>query len=90
MHTDQDACRVIVDRYALPDGADPNACDPGKQTWCGGTWNTIRANLDYIQDAGFTASTFFAPSVLSVGDDVSCSLDQSGLPELRGTKNSVW
>lgn len=64
--TDQVACRVIVDRYALPDGADPNACDPGKQTWCGGTWNTIRANLDYIQDAGFTASTFFAPSVYSV------------------------
>lgn len=26
------------------------------QTWCGGTWNTIRSNLDYIQDAGFTAS----------------------------------
>lgn len=22
---------------------------------CGGTWNTIRVNLDYIQNAGFTA-----------------------------------
>jgi glycosidase len=22
---------------------------------CGGTWNTIRENLDYIQNAGFTA-----------------------------------
>jgi len=22
---------------------------------CGGTWNTIRENLDYVQNAGFTA-----------------------------------
>ena len=48
--------RIITDRDALPQGADPTACDPAKQTWCGGTWNTIRENLDYIQDAGFTAS----------------------------------
>ncbi|KAN0075281.1 glycoside hydrolase family 13 protein [Tylopilus felleus] len=47
--------QVIVDRYALPGGADPTRCDPGKRTWCGGTWNTLRQNLDYIQDAGFTA-----------------------------------
>ncbi|KAL5529439.1 hypothetical protein ACEPAG_5424 [Sanghuangporus baumii] len=47
--------QIIVDRFALPEGADPNACDPGQQTWCGGTWNTIRANLDYVQNAGFTA-----------------------------------
>ena len=32
--------QLIVDRYALPQGADLNACDPGAQTWCGGTWNT--------------------------------------------------
>ncbi|TFK46032.1 alpha-amylase [Heliocybe sulcata] len=47
--------QIIVDRFALPDGADPTACDAGKQTWCGGTWNTIKDNLDYIQSAGFTA-----------------------------------
>lgn len=48
--------RIITDRYALPAGADLNACDPKDQTWCGGTWNTIRENLDYTQNAGFTAS----------------------------------
>lgn len=48
--------RIIVDRYALPSGADPNACNTADQTWCGGTWNTIRENLDYVQDQGFTAS----------------------------------
>lgn len=47
--------QLITDRYALPDGADSDACDPGKQTWCGGTWNSIRENLDYIQTAGFSA-----------------------------------
>ncbi|KAI0665092.1 alpha-amylase [Cubamyces menziesii] len=47
--------QIITDRYALPQGADPTACDPAKQTWCGGTWKTIKDNLDYIQNAGFTA-----------------------------------
>ncbi|TFY50619.1 hypothetical protein EVJ58_g10968, partial [Rhodofomes roseus] len=47
--------QIITDRYALPDGADLNACNPKDQTWCGGTWTTIRENLDYIQGAGFTA-----------------------------------
>lgn len=47
--------QLIVDRYALPDGADPTKCNPADQTWCGGTWNTVRENLDYIQNAGFTA-----------------------------------
>ncbi|KDQ60585.1 glycoside hydrolase family 13 protein [Jaapia argillacea MUCL 33604] len=47
--------QIITDRYALPEGADPTACNTADQTWCGGTWNTIRSNLDYIQNAGFTA-----------------------------------
>ncbi|KAI0928231.1 hypothetical protein AcW1_005538 [Taiwanofungus camphoratus] len=47
--------QIITDRYALPAGANTNLCDPGQQTWCGGTWNTTRENLDYIQNAGFTA-----------------------------------
>jgi alpha-amylase len=47
--------QVITDRYALPEGADTNACNVTAQTWCGGTWRTIQDNLDYIQNAGFTA-----------------------------------
>lgn len=47
--------QIITDRYALPAGGDPTACKPQDQTWCGGNWNTIRENLDYIQNAGFTA-----------------------------------
>lgn len=47
--------QIITDRFALPNGSDPNICNPGQQTWCGGTWNSIRSKLDYIQNAGFTA-----------------------------------
>jgi len=47
--------QVITDRYALPEGANVNACNVTEQTWCGGTWRTIQDNLDYVQDAGFTA-----------------------------------
>ncbi|KAI0822624.1 alpha-amylase [Trametes gibbosa] len=47
--------QIITDRYALPEGADPDACDPAQQKFCGGNWRTIKDNLDYIQEAGFTA-----------------------------------
>ncbi|KIY43712.1 glycoside hydrolase family 13 protein [Fistulina hepatica ATCC 64428] len=47
--------QIITDRFAQPDGADPYSCDPGARTWCGGTWKSIQDNLDYIQNAGFTA-----------------------------------
>lgn len=47
--------QIITDRFALPKGADLNACDPGQQAFCGGTWKTITENLDYVQNAGFTA-----------------------------------
>ncbi|KAJ7168123.1 alpha-amylase [Mycena crocata] len=47
--------QIITDRFALSPGAVVNECVLSEQTWCGGTWNSIRENLDYIQDAGFTA-----------------------------------
>jgi len=47
--------QIITDRFALEPGAVVPECNPGDQTWCGGTWNSIRQNLDYIENAGFTA-----------------------------------
>ncbi|KAJ7445782.1 glycoside hydrolase family 13 protein [Mycena galericulata] len=50
--------QVITDRFALEPGVVVNECVLSQQTWCGGTWNrhvAIRENLDYIQNAGFTA-----------------------------------
>ncbi|KAF7359395.1 Not1-domain-containing protein [Mycena sanguinolenta] len=47
--------QIITDRFALEPGAVVNECVVSEQTWCGGTWRAITQNLDYIQDAGFTA-----------------------------------
>ncbi|KAF5324747.1 hypothetical protein D9611_004519 [Ephemerocybe angulata] len=47
--------QIITDRYALPSSTPKSDCDVSRQTFCGGTWNGIRENLDYIQNAGFTA-----------------------------------
>nr|BAW15173.1 alpha-amylase [Pholiota microspora] len=47
--------QIITDRFAAPNGTDPAACQASERTWCGGSWNTIRENLDYVQNAGFTA-----------------------------------
>ncbi|KAJ7043269.1 alpha-amylase [Mycena alexandri] len=47
--------QIITDRFALEPGAVVNECNLADQTWCGGTWKAITQNLDYIQNAGFTA-----------------------------------
>ncbi|KAJ8508544.1 hypothetical protein ONZ45_g9193 [Pleurotus djamor] len=47
--------QIMTDRFALPAGMDATRCNVAEHTWCGGTWNTITENLDYVQDAGFTA-----------------------------------
>lgn len=49
--------QIITDRFALPAGSTTpsNACDTMKQRYCGGTWLSIKDNLDYVQHMGFTA-----------------------------------
>jgi len=47
--------QLITDRFALSAGASTTQCDSAARTWCGGTWNSTLENLDYVQNAGFTA-----------------------------------
>ena len=47
--------QVLTDRFALTNGSTAVACDPSLQHYCGGTWQGIIKNLDYIQDMGFDA-----------------------------------
>jgi len=47
--------QIITDRFALLPGQVVNECNLADQTFCGGTWNSIRETLDYVQNAGFTA-----------------------------------
>ncbi|KAH0378125.1 alpha-amylase, partial [Aureobasidium melanogenum] len=46
--------QVLTDRFARPDGSTTAPCNPvGK--YCGGTYQGIIKQLDYIQNMGFTA-----------------------------------
>lgn len=45
----------MTDRYALNNGAFPAPCNTAAQKYCGGSWQGIIENLDYIQNMGFTA-----------------------------------
>lgn len=45
---------VVTDRFALGNGSSPS-CDTSQKTYCGGNWQGIINNLDYIQGMGFDA-----------------------------------
>ncbi|KAF1349150.1 alpha-amylase [Delphinella strobiligena] len=49
----QSIYQVLTDRFARTDGSTTAACDLSE--YCGGTWQGIISQLDYIQDMGFTA-----------------------------------
>jgi alpha-amylase len=55
----QSIYQVITDRFARTDGSTTAACDPGMGQYCGGTWQGIISHLDYIQNMGFTAVSFY-------------------------------
>ena len=47
--------QILTDRFARSDGSTTSRCDPVKGTYCGGSYQGIINNLDYIQGMGFTA-----------------------------------
>lgn len=49
----QSIYQVLTDRFARTDGSTTAACNLAE--YCGGTWQGIISQLDYIQDMGFTA-----------------------------------
>ncbi|KAL2867445.1 alpha-amylase [Aspergillus lucknowensis] len=46
---------LMTDRFARTDGSTTAACDLSKRAYCGGSWQGIIDQLDYIQGMGFTA-----------------------------------
>ena len=50
--------QVLTDRFALTDGSTTSKCDPAESIYCGGSYQGIINNLDYIQGMGFTAVCF--------------------------------
>lgn len=51
----QSIYQIITDRFARTDGSTTYACNNTAQLYCGGTFQGIINQLDYIQDMGFTA-----------------------------------
>ena len=47
--------QIITDRFALSDGSTSKPCDPLDRLFCGGSFQGIIKQLDYIQGMGFTA-----------------------------------
>lgn len=47
--------QVVTDRFALTNGSTTLACDTSLGLYCGGTWQGIINQLDYIQGMGFDA-----------------------------------
>ncbi|KZP19633.1 glycoside hydrolase family 13 protein [Athelia psychrophila] len=47
--------QLLTDRFARTDGSTTAACDPATAGYCGGTWQGIIDQLDYIQGMGFDA-----------------------------------
>ncbi|KIY63256.1 glycoside hydrolase family 13 protein [Cylindrobasidium torrendii FP15055 ss-10] len=47
--------QVVTDRFAKGKGEDDTTCDSSQRKYCGGTWQGITDNLDYIQQLGFDA-----------------------------------
>ena len=47
--------QIVTDRFAHPDGSTTAACNPEDFEYCGGTFQGIIKQLDYIQGMGFTA-----------------------------------
>ncbi|KAI9734150.1 MAG: hypothetical protein M1818_006645 [Claussenomyces sp. TS43310] len=52
---DRTIYQVMTDRYGLSNASTTAWCDAGVGVYCGGTWQGIIHNLDYIQNMGFTA-----------------------------------
>ncbi|KAL4919235.1 glycoside hydrolase superfamily [Aspergillus aurantiobrunneus] len=46
---------LMTDRFARTDGSMSAPCELSQRRYCGGSWQGIINQLDYIQDMGFTA-----------------------------------
>lgn len=49
----QSIYQIMTDRFSLTESSETYSCAP--EEYCGGTWQGIINNLDYIQGMGFTA-----------------------------------
>ena len=58
MSLDQDSFLLILKRPKRTDGSTSYPCNIDESQYCGGTWQGIIKQLDYIQGMGFTAVSY--------------------------------
>lgn len=66
----QSIYQVMIDRFARTDLSTTAACDTSEQVYCGGSWQGLISELDYIQGMGFTA-IWISPYVEQMSGDTS-------------------
>ncbi|KKK16279.1 hypothetical protein P175DRAFT_0503862 [Aspergillus ochraceoroseus IBT 24754] len=59
---------LLTDRFARTDGSTTAACDVSQREYCGGSWQGIINQLDYIQGMGFSA-IWISPITEQIPDD---------------------
>ncbi|KAL8688258.1 MAG: hypothetical protein Q9218_005788, partial [Villophora microphyllina] len=59
--------QLLTDRFALSNGSTAATCPSGHQGFCGGTWQGIIRQLDYIQGMGFDA-VWISPVTKQIDD----------------------
>ncbi|KAH9914300.1 glycoside hydrolase superfamily [Fomitopsis serialis] len=87
--------QLVTDRFATSDGSSPT-CDTEDRIYCGGSWQGVINQLDYIQYMGFDA-IWISPIVAnlegSTGDGYSYfgywTVDQNALNEHFGTASDL-
>ena len=57
--------QLLTDRFARTDGSTTAACDPATAGYCGGSWQGIITQLDYIQVSLRDKESMFTVSLIS-------------------------
>ncbi|KAI1298828.1 alpha-amylase [Xylaria venustula] len=73
--TKQSIYQVLTDRFALESGSTAACAD--LTNYCGGTWQGIITQLDYIQNMGFTA-IWISPIVKNIDTETTYGLPYHG------------
>lgn len=59
--------QLVTDRFAVPDNSNP-PCNASARQYCGGSWQGVINQLDYIQGMGFDA-LWISPVVKNIEDN---------------------
>mmetsp|Transcript_38534 Transcript_38534/g.58647 ORF Transcript_38534/g.58647 Transcript_38534/m.58647 type:complete len:180 (+) Transcript_38534:36-575(+) len=82
--------QIITDRFYRDDGSLTAPCSLDESHYCGGTWNGITSQLDYIKGMGFNA-IWISPIPENLGNDFHgyAALNWEKVNEHFGTEDDL-